>query len=107
MLYKFKSKATGDVIMLEPQGKHILQIIGKSPQAKGIIEPDQMLAAIDALQAAVAREEAARAQAVAQAQAEGEPPPRFEGIALRQRVVPFIDMLHRAHAQDADIVWGV
>ena len=28
-------------------------------------------------------------------------------ISLKQRVVPFIDMLRRAHAEDKDIVWGV
>ena len=47
MLYKFKSKATGDLIMLEPQGKHILKLIGKEASAKGIILPTEMLAAID------------------------------------------------------------
>jgi len=54
MLYKFKSKATGDLILLEPQGKQILRIIGKDPGAQGIILPNEMLAAIDALQAAYA-----------------------------------------------------
>ena len=107
MLYKFKSKATGDLIMLEPQGQQILKILGKTLDPKGIIEPADMLAAIDALNAAVAREEAARDQAIAEAKAKDEPPPRFEGLALRQRVVPFIDMLRRAHAEEADIVWGV
>ncbi len=29
MLYKFKSKAAGDVIMLEPNGRRVLEIIGK------------------------------------------------------------------------------
>lgn len=107
MLYKFKSKATGDLILLEPQGRQILQILGKAPDAQGIIEPKDMPAGIQALHAAVEREEAARAQAIAQAQAKGEPAPRFEGLALRQRVVPFIDMLRRAHAEEADVVWGV
>jgi hypothetical protein len=107
MLYKFKSKATGDVIMLEPQGKQILRLIGKEPAAKGIIEPHEMMPAIEALRAAVQREEAAQAQAKADAAEKGEPPPRFEGIGLRQRVVPFIDMLQRAHQEDADVVWGV
>ena len=107
MLYKFKSKATGDLIMLEPQGQQILKILGKTPGPKGIIESAQMLAAIDALHAAVEREEAAREQAIAEARAQGEPPPRLEGLALRQRVVPFVDMLRRAHAEEADVVWGV
>jgi hypothetical protein len=107
MLYKFKSKATGDVIMLEPQGQQILKIIGKTPGPKGIIEPAEMMAAIEALQAAVARDEAARAEARAQAEAQGEAPPKDGGIHLRQRVVPFVDMLRRAHAEEADVVWGV
>jgi hypothetical protein len=28
-------------------------------------------------------------------------------ISLKQRVVPFIDMLRRAHAEDKEVVWGV
>ena len=31
MIYKFKSKAAGDVIMLKPNGDHVLRIIGKEP----------------------------------------------------------------------------
>lgn len=113
MLYKFKSKATGDLIMLEPQGKRILQIIGKEPGGKGIIMPNEMLYAIDALNAAVAQEEVAIKAAHDASKNEGndaasEPPaegPRT--ISLKQRVVPFIDMLKRAHAEDKEVVWGV
>jgi hypothetical protein len=122
MLYKFKSKATGDLIMLEPQGRQILKIIGKEPGAQGIIEPKDMMAAIDALQRAVVLEEEARQAA---REAEREAHKAAEGVAadsakrgtyttsdkgaisLKQRVVPFIDMLRRAHAEDKDIVWGV
>ena len=42
MLYKFKSKAAGDLIMLEPNGRRVLDIIGKDPGAKGIILPEEM-----------------------------------------------------------------
>ena len=107
MLYKFKSNATGDLIMLEPQGKQILKILGKEPAAKGIIEFADMQTAIEALRLAVQHEEAAQAQAKAQAEEKGEPAPRFEGVGLRQRVVPFIDMLRRAQAEEVDVVWGV
>ena len=31
MLYKFKSKSTADLIMLEPNGRRVLEIIGKTP----------------------------------------------------------------------------
>ena len=38
MLYKFKSRVTGDLIMLEPNGRRVLEILGKDPGAPGIIE---------------------------------------------------------------------
>lgn len=111
MLYKFKSKATGDVIMLEPQGKQILRIIGKDPSAKGIVLAQEIPLAIQALRDAVTQEEAeidAAQQASDAAQStEGPLGAAPQGIRLRQRVVPFIDMLQRAHAEEADVVWGV
>lgn len=108
MLFKFKSKATGDLIMLEPNGRRVLQLIGKSPDATGIILPAQMAAAITALEAAVAQEEAEQKAAEQEAEANGEKlPPKGEAVSLRQRAVPFIDMLRRAQAADQEVVWGV
>lgn len=107
MLYKFKSKAAGDLIMLEPNGRQVLQIIGKDPGPKGIIEPGQMAAAIQSLESAIAREEAEHKRAEAEAQSQGDKAPRPDGIALRQRAVPFVDMLRRAEKEGQDIVWGV
>ena len=94
MIYKFKSKAAGDVIMLGPNGQRVLELIGKSPDAQGIIEPAAMLAAIDALTAAVQADEALRAQAAAG----DDSVPRPEAISLRQRAWPLVDMMKRAHA---------
>ncbi len=107
MLYKFTSKATGDLILLEPQGNIFLQTIGKMPGPRGIISPEEMPAAIEALQQAVLREEAEQAQAVKEALALGQPAPRFESIRLRQRFKPVVDMLQRCHQADQAIVWGV
>lgn len=107
MLYKFKSKATGDLIMLEPNGRQLLQIIGKDPAAKGIIEPAQMAVAILALESALAREEVEQKNAEQGAQANADKPGRTDGISLRQRAVPFVDMLRRAEKAGQDIVWGV
>ncbi|MEY3427071.1 MAG: hypothetical protein RIS60_423, partial [Pseudomonadota bacterium] len=47
MLYKFKSKETGDLIMLEPDAKRLLKIMGREEQVKGIFLVDQLQAAID------------------------------------------------------------
>lgn len=110
MLYKFKSKVTGDVIMLEPNGRRVLEIIGKGgdgtgPQ-QGIVLPEQMAAAITALERAIAQEEAARATAKQAALAAGVEPPQTEAISLRQRALPFIDMLRRCEKEGKEIVWG-
>jgi hypothetical protein len=107
MLYKFKSKAAGDLIMLEPNGRRVLEIIGKDPGPKGIILPAEMPAATQALETAIAREEAQQQAAIDEAKAKGEVPPRFDAITLRQRAVPFLDMLRRCSAADKEIVWGV
>ena len=107
MLYKFKSKAAGDLIMLEPNGRRVLEIIGKSPDAKGIILPEQIPAAISALEAAVAKEEADQKSLAEEAKAKGETPPRFDSVSLNQRAVPFLDMLRRCEKEGAEIVWGV
>lgn len=107
MLYKFKSKAAGDLIMLEPNGRRVLEIIGKDAGPKGIILPEEMPPAIAALDAAIAREEAEQQAAIDEAKAKGQVPPRFEAVSLRQRAVPFIDMLKRCSAAGKEIVWGV
>ena len=107
MLYKFKSKATGDLIMLEPNGRRVLEIIGKDPGPRGIIQPLEMAAAVAALEAAVLREEAQRKAAQDEAAARHEPPPRFDEVSLRQRAQPFIEMLRRCAREDKEIVWGV
>jgi hypothetical protein len=107
MLYKFKSKAAGDLIMLEPNGRRVLEIIGKDPGPTGIIEPHQMAGAAAALEAAIAQEEADQQARIEEAQAKGEVPPRFEAISLRQRAVPFLDMLRRCEKAGKEIVWGV
>jgi len=109
-MYKFKSRVTGDLIMLEPNGRQLLKIIGKEDGAasgKGILLPEHMPAALAALEAALVQDEAQRIQQALEAQERGEAPPRQEGISLRQRVVPFIDMLKRCHQADEEIVWGV
>lgn len=102
MLYKFKSKNMGDVIMLEVTGRQILEIIGKDTGRTGIILVDQMPAAITAIEAAVAHEEKLAKQAVEQGVT-----PATDEPALRQRAVPFIDLLRRCHQDRHDITWGV
>ena len=58
MIYKFKSKAAGDLIMLQPHGDQLMRLIGREPAPKGIIETADMPAAMQALQQAAAQAQA-------------------------------------------------
>ena len=110
MIYKFKSKATGDLIMLQPHGQTILKIIGKSDAEqlrRGILLPEDMPRAILTLQQAVSDEEHARSELVQQAMAQGQTPPPAQTVSLRQRSLPFIQMAQRCMAEKKEIVWGV
>ena len=111
MLYKFKSKATGDVIMLQPNGQRVLEIIGKhsasEPSVKGILLPEQMPQALSALQAGIEQEEVQRKEAIDQAKAENLPKPHFDAIGLRQRALPFMDMVRECMKAEEAITWGV
>jgi hypothetical protein len=109
-IYKFKSRAAGDLIMLEPNGRQILSLIGKfdnDAPHQGILLPHAMPQAIAALEAAIVREEEQLALQTKQAQEQSSPAPKPQGISLRQRAVPFIAMLKRCHQADKEIVWGV
>jgi hypothetical protein len=107
MLYKFRSKAAGDVIMLAANAEQVLRLLHREPAPTGILEVADMPAALAAIEAAVQEAEQARREAVAAAEAEGHAPPAREGVTLRQRVWPLAEMIKRSHAAKVDIVWGV
>ena len=102
MIYKFKSKASGDLIMLGPNGDAMLRILGREPQPKGIIEPAAMAGAIGAIEQALA--EAKAEQKGADASHAASP---GSGVSLQQRLWPMLEMLRRAQAAAQPIVWGV
>ncbi|MBE0547250.1 MAG: DUF1840 domain-containing protein [Rubrivivax sp.] len=103
MIYKFKSKATGDLIMLGPHGNQLLALLGRQPAAQGIIEVTAMPAALAALQAAIDAEEAA----MPGDDEDADEPGGARAVALRQRLWPMIEMLRRAHTAGEPVVWGV
>jgi cyclopropane-fatty-acyl-phospholipid synthase len=105
MIYKFKSQAAGDVIMMKSNGDQMLTIIGKEAAPQGIITVAQIPAAIAALEAAVATHEATLLLRA------GNPPQDVEiegdSVMLRQRAAPFIELLKCSAAAGKDVVWGV
>ncbi len=106
MIYKFRSAATGDLVMLGPQGDQLLRLLGREPAAKGIIETAAMPAVLSALQAAIAEQESA-GRSAGDAEAANDTEPAQPAVGLRQRLWPMIEMLRRCQAAGEPIVWGV
>ena len=106
MLYRFKSRAAADLVMLEPAGRRLLEAIGREPSDKGILEWADLPELIHRLEQAVEQDEAMWAQAQAQAAAQGQELRRPE-VSLRQRLWPMREMMRRCHAEEQPIVWGV
>ena len=100
MIYKFKSRATGDLIMTQPVGERVLGLIGKERTPQGIIEVGQMPAAIGALESAVASE------APHASGDDDEGGGKGDSVSLRQRVWPMVEMMKRAMAEKEPITWG-
>jgi hypothetical protein len=105
MPYKFRSKASGDVIMLQAHGDALLRLLGREPAPKGIFETAHQPALVAVLEAAIAQAEAAAAASRDEV-AEPETGPAI-AVGLRQRLWPIIDMLRRSHAGGEPVVWGV
>src|SRR5450830_351745 len=105
MIYKFKSQASADVIMLQSNAEQMLGIVGKLPAVQGVITVAHMPAAIDALNAAIVTHE------LTQVKRKAHPELVFEAardsIRLRDRVSPFIELLRTSEQAGKDVVWGV
>jgi len=117
MLFEFKSRATGSVVMTEPVGRKMLEVIGKTPDPRGIVTIAQLPEAIAALKAAVETERIEIAALLA-AQAAGRTGAHDDesnhtdeqatpGIRFGQRAAPLIAMFERSLAADRDVTWGV
>jgi hypothetical protein len=107
MTYTFKSRTTGDLIMLQADGRHLLQILGKDPADAGIIRPEETAAAVQALQAAIDSDESRNAALVGADKTKTEAAPTVDEVSLRHRAAPLIDMLRRCETERTEVVWGV
>jgi hypothetical protein len=111
MLFKFKSQAASDLIMLETDARRLLQIILGHDPVQGIVLARDLSAAIAALELAVMQDQAQRKVRSAQTQqdneAENDQAPSLPTVGLTQRASPLLNLLKQSMAHKADVVWGV
>ena len=115
MLFKFKSKACADLIMLEADGRRILKAMVGDDPVKGIVVAADLPQALARLESAVAQDEALRklraektaARQAGQERTEDEEEAALPAIRLAQRATPMLQMIRCCMAEQADLVWGV
>ena len=125
MLYKFKSKASGDVIMFETHAKALLEIMGKDPSAKGILLVADMPKALEALEVALKKHgheanheveheaghevshEKGHASPAKHRSKEQEHEQESLVVSLGQRAAPMRQMIKQCILEGHPIVWGV
>ncbi len=97
MIYTFRSKAAGDLIMLGEHGDKVMTLLGREPAAKGIFEARDLPALIARLESAVDEPDPAQK------------PDDERGVlvGMKTRVWPLVEMMRRAQGAGEAIVWGV
>ena len=107
MLYRFKSKAGADVIMMSESADAVLRLMGREPTPQGILETSALPGLMRALEAGVADDDAQFQRAVVDAKAAGQVAPRRQGVSLRQRAWSLHELMQLSAKEIADVVWGV
>ncbi|SAK79352.1 hypothetical protein AWB82_05182 [Caballeronia glebae] len=107
MLVTFQSKATPDVVMLRDLAGYLLGAIGKRLGERGVIVHDEMPAAIARLEATLDDDAKTAEEHGPNFHMTGADSALRTATGLRQRAVPFLDMLRQAQRQDEDILWGL
>ena len=114
MIYEFKSRATGSVIMTKPVAEWLLKMGGTPRGATGTSRAAPRRAASAARRTATYDErQALRAEAgegdASAAPAQGATRDEADAypVSLAQRAFPFIEMLEAAHKAGKDVTWGV
>ncbi len=110
MLITFTSGAGPKVLMFGEVANQLLEVMGKTTTAKGIVTVEQMDEALGLLRGAV---NSSRSSATASARG-GKPDDardqpgcdRRSAISLAQRAQPLIDLLVRSQRAGTPVLWG-
>ena len=113
MAYTFQSRATADLIMLKATAEQLLKLLDKQVGEPGIVTVEQIPHALDVLERAAAEDDAKRQAIEIEMQSSAHEDvakaalasAQLGSVSLRQRVVPFADMLRRSAAEGKPVTW--
>lgn len=97
MLIKFKSKESGDFVMMSDVALPLLKMMGTSGMSKGAVSADELRASLSRLESALAQVP----EKVPEADADKEDDEETEvNPSLATRASPLLEMLRREAAED-------
>ncbi len=105
----FRGEHTGKIMMFEGPALELLRMMGTSGNRKGALMAEDVPAALQALEAALARRAAeARAEAppAAEAGEDDETEAAEEVVDLARRAAPLLELLREAVATRSYLTWG-
>ncbi|TAK91437.1 MAG: DUF1840 domain-containing protein [Burkholderiaceae bacterium] len=104
MLITFDSKASARVMMFGDVAQQLLQLIGKTPDQKGVITVEQLPEAIGRLRhvAAVSKAQRGEENEGGDGQTRGR-----STVSLAQRAAPLLELLESSLKAQEPVVWGV
>lgn len=105
-MYTFQSRAAPDLIMLRESGDKLLELLGKTPGERGIVQVGDMPVAIQTLMDAIGKEPPPSTAGDEPDDADPDAPER-NAVSLRQRLWPFIVLLKTSLAEEQPVTWDV
>lgn len=106
MLVRFSCNAYGDITMFSDVAEKLLKMMGQTGHIPGAIYPEDVDAARNHLQEAIAREKkSASGKPDTQDAGENENPDKEPPIAIEVRAFPLLEMLEAASRKKAHVKW--
>jgi hypothetical protein len=97
MLVTFRSKAYANITMFGDVAVHLLKMMGHSGTVPGALMPEDIPAALEKLNAALARAE----PDTAPRQSDDDEP----AVSLSHRAMPLMELLKAAQKDDVPVMW--
>ena len=98
----FKTKAYSNITMFGDVAIRLLKLMGHSGTVPSAILADDVPAALERLQAAIAEE---KRKAAAMRREEPEDDEKEPPVSLANRALPLIELLEAAAKQNCDVMW--
>jgi hypothetical protein len=107
MLYRFKSRATHDIVMLGHDARHLIEIWGKDPLESGVLLVEDMAQAAERLVASAEHADEAIMQARAHAHEHGGTEQLLPDVNWHARIQPMLAMIKQCQEANQALRWEI